>query len=141
ALHQYQRSLAGNAPYDVQVTISDNDNASGAADAQLTVNSVGQTDINLDLASATINEGNTATLNGSFTDASANTHKVVVNWGDGSLNTTLSLDANVSTFSANHQYLDNLPGNAPYTIQVTVSNQSNASVNASAQRSEEHTSE
>ena len=59
---------------------------------------------------------------GSFTSSGANeTHTITLAWGDGSPNTVLNLAAGVWAFSAPHQYLDNLPSNAPYTISVTVS--------------------
>src|SRR5262245_66166588 len=50
-------------------------------------------------------------------------HTVTITWGDGSPQTVLALSAGAFTFSADHQYLDNLPGNAAYTIGVTVTNQ------------------
>jgi hypothetical protein len=76
------------------------------------------------LTASTINEGQSATLGGTFTDPNAlNSHTVVVAWGDGSANTTLSLAAGVTSFSGvTHTYQDNLPNNAPYPITVTVSN-------------------
>ncbi len=71
-----------------------------------------------------INENGTATVSGSFTDPDAgNAHTVTISWGDGSLNTVLSLAANVFTYSAPHQYLDDNPTGTPsdnYPITVTV---------------------
>jgi hypothetical protein len=52
---------------------------------------------------------------------------VVIDWGDGSANTTLNLAAGVLTFGAPHQYLNNQPGNAPFTITVTVTDKDGGS--------------
>ena len=49
---------------------------------------------------------------------------MVISWGDGSADTTLSLDAGVLTFSTDHQYLDN--GTA-LGISVNVTDKDNAS--------------
>jgi hypothetical protein len=61
-------------------------------------------------------------LGGTFTAPNPlDSHTVVVAWGDGSANTTLSLGSGVYSFSGvSHTYPDNLPNNAPYTITVTV---------------------
>jgi streptogramin lyase len=85
------------------------------------------------LTAATINEGQSATLGGTFTDPDAqDTHTVVVSWGDGSANTTLSLGSGVFSFSGvSHTYQDNLPGNSPYYIAVTVTDNHGASASGS----------
>jgi hypothetical protein len=71
-----------------------------------------------------INENDTATLNGAFSDLdAADTHTVVVTWGPGEGSTTLSLAAGVLTFSATHQYLDDKPSGTlsdVYPIGVTI---------------------
>src|SRR5262249_20808433 len=58
---------------------------------------------------------------------SQDAHTVTIPWGDGTPPTILSLPAGVFTFSVYHQYLDNLPGNAPYSICITVTNKAGAS--------------
>ncbi|HLJ96242.1 MAG TPA: PKD domain-containing protein, partial [Gemmataceae bacterium] len=134
ANHQYQQNLPGDAPYTIQATVSDEDNASGTASTQVTVSNVAPSNLNLNFANAGINEGDAATLNGTFTDPGAlDTHTVVINWGDGSANTILNLPAGVLNFNANHPYLQNLPGDAPYTARVTVSDEDNASTSAGMQ--------
>src|SRR5439155_1328063 len=111
ASHQYQNNLPGDAPYSVQVSVSDEDDASGSAGTPVTVKNVAPGILGLDLANATINEGDTATLSGTFGDPGVlDAHTVVINWGDGSGNTTLNLNAGVLSFSAQHAYADNLPG-------------------------------
>ena len=77
---------------------------------------------------AWVNETGTATLTGSFTDPdAADTHTVVINWGSGEGTTTLNLAAGVTTFSANHTYLDDAPAGTAsdvYTVSATVSDAS-----------------
>ena len=52
----------------------------------------------------------TPLLNGTFADPGLlDTHTVVIHWGDGSANTTLSLDAGVLKFNADHQYQPSHP--------------------------------
>jgi hypothetical protein len=132
--HRYLDNRPGNAPYPITATVTDDDGASGAGSTSVTVNNVAPTDVNLDLAAPTINEGGTASLSGSFTDPGPlDTHTVVIDWGDGSPATTLSLAAGVLSFSGvSHRYLDNQPGNAPYSIRTTVTDDDGASGSGSA---------
>ena len=64
---------------------------------------------------ASINEGGTYTVGGSFTDSGAGPWTATVNYGDGSGNQALTLNAD-KTFNLTHVYADN--GN--YTVTVTV---------------------
>jgi hypothetical protein len=131
ANHRYLDELPGNAPYTVQVTVADPDNASTSASIPLTVNNATPSNLQLSFANTSISEGDTAMLNGSFTDPGVlDTHTVVINWGDGSATTTLNLAANVLNFTANHPYVSSLPDDAPYTVQVTVTDEENASTSA-----------
>jgi hypothetical protein len=67
-----------------------------------------------------INEGGSTTLSGSFSDTGVTgTHTVSIAWNDGNTDTVV-LAADVRDFSVPHPYADNLPGNAPYVIGVTV---------------------
>jgi PKD repeat protein len=72
-----------------------------------------------------INENDTATVSGTFSDLDAlDTHTVVINWGPGEGSTTLNLVAGVLSFSATHQYLDDNPIGTlsdVYPIGITVS--------------------
>src|SRR5205823_4657567 len=47
-------------------------------------------------------------------------HVVTIDWGDGSTRSVVNLNAGVVTFSASHQYRNNRPGNAPYPVQLTL---------------------
>src|SRR5207237_1111024 len=119
----------------VTVTVSDSDANTASASTSITVNNVPPVIPagGLKLSAATINEGDAVNLTGTFTDPGPlETHTVVINWGDGSADTTLSLGANVLRFSANHPYQNNRPGNAPYTIGVTVTDQDKGSASTSA---------
>jgi hypothetical protein len=77
-----------------------------------------------DVTAPPINENDTATVNGAFTDLdSGDTHTVVITWGPDEGSTTLTLAAGESTFSATHQYLDDNPTGTlsdVYSISVTV---------------------
>jgi hypothetical protein len=80
--------------------------------------------LQLTLQSASINEGSYASLSGSFVNPNpVDTNTVVINWGDGSANTTLNLAAGVLTFTGvTHQYLDQPDGvpSGSCSISVTV---------------------
>jgi hypothetical protein len=132
AKHQYLDNLPGNAPYAIHVVLTDANGGSTSADTQVVVQDVAPASLQLGFGSTTLNEGDTATLNGSFTDSGTqDAHTVVIDWGDGSAATTLKLGPGVLTFSATHPYLNNLPGNAPYAIQVSVSDPDKGSVSSS----------
>jgi uncharacterized repeat protein (TIGR01451 family) len=73
----------------------------------------------LDITSP-INEDDTATISGTFVADAGDTHTVVITWGAGEGSTTLTLGTGVGSFSTTHQYVDNLPGDAPYSVGVTV---------------------
>src|SRR5262249_47649371 len=120
------------SPFTVSATVTDKDSASAAATTSVTVHNVAPSGVTLSASPATINENDTTTVSGSFSDpGTQDTHTVVIHWGDGSADTTLNLAAGVLTFSASHQYLDNNPGDAPFTISATVTDKDNASASGS----------
>src|SRR5262249_12726136 len=117
-----------NGTYVVTLMATDKDAGVGTASATLTVSNTPPSQITVTAGPATINEGDTTTLTGTFTDPGAlDTHTVAINWGDGSAVTALNLAAGVFAFSAAHTYLDNRPGNAPFPVTVTVTDSSNGS--------------
>jgi hypothetical protein len=67
-------------------------------------------------SSAVINQGDTLTVGGTFTDPVTQAHTVVVSWGDNTANTSLPLASGVLTFSTSHPYAQG--GN--FEIHVTV---------------------
>ncbi|TMQ31845.1 MAG: PKD domain-containing protein [Planctomycetota bacterium] len=122
--HQY----LDNGSHHVSASVT-NKNGAGSGSATLTVNNVTPANVNLTLASASINENDSATLSGTFTDpGTLDTHTVLINWGDGSANTTLALGAGVLSFGpVSHQYLDNLPSGSTYPITATVTDKDKGS--------------
>jgi hypothetical protein len=124
----YTYAAAGT--YSVTGTITDKDGASVSSTFAVVVDTV-PTISTLGLASTTINENDVATLSGTFTDPDAgDTHKITINWGDGSASTTVNLAAGVLNFSPTHRYLDN-PAGSPsgsFTINVTVADNMSGSV-------------
>jgi hypothetical protein len=80
-----------------------------------------------------INEGSTATLTGTIVDPDPlDTHTLVINWGDGSANTTINLAAGATTFSGTHPYLEESASqpNGSYPISLTVQDNDGAQANA-----------
>ena len=77
--------------------------------------------VQVNLSSTTINEGDSVTLNGAFEDpGTLDTHVVTVYWGDGD-SSTIELAAEVYAFSATHTYLDNATGTAASDFWISVS--------------------
>jgi hypothetical protein len=79
------------------------------------------------IAGATINEGGSYSANGSYSDPGTGPWTATVNYGDGSGNLPLTLNAD-KTFALSHTYADN----GTYNVVVTVNNgTAQASANAS----------
>ena len=114
--------------YNVSVTVSDDDTGSNTQSTGITVSNVAPANVSVNVSLSSINENDSVTLSGSFTDPGVeDTHTVVINWGDGSPDTTLNLGAGVLAFSGvTHQYLDDgaSPGNGTpsdvHIVTVTV---------------------
>jgi hypothetical protein len=65
-----------------------------------------------------INEGGTGTLRIRFLDPGiTDRHTLRIDWGDGVVESIL-LDAGTRDFTLLHQYLSNLPGDAPYLVSI-----------------------
>jgi len=133
--HQYV-TTPGNAAsgsYTISVTVTDQDGGSANATTSVTVDSVAPSNLQLGLSAASINEGSSTSLSGSFADpAIQDTRTIAITWGDGGTS-TVNLAAGVTTFSGiSHQYLDN-PAGAPtgsFTISVSVTDQNGGSTSA-----------
>jgi hypothetical protein len=115
--------------FAVSVTISDDDlGTTTLAGRTVTVNNVAPTVLGFTVnggTTATINENQTVTLNGSFTDPalgiSTESFTVIVTWGDGS---TSPATASGGNFTATHAYTDDNPTGTPsdtYIVSVAVS--------------------
>ena len=75
----------------------------------ITVNNVAPSNVQI-APLATIDENDFATLNLTFDDpGTLDTHKVEIDWGDGSAVETLTVTAGSRFFSTTHQYLDDNP--------------------------------
>lgn len=112
--------------------------ADGVVDAnftRVTVNNVAPT-LTLSPMATTVDEGSGITVAGSFADPGLlDGHTLVVSWGDGSENTTVTIPAGGgTTFSAAHVYLDDDPSLTPsdtvnVVIKLTDSDGGKATVN------------
>lgn len=108
----------------VTITATDDDGSSTTM-FSLTVNNVDPVLGPLSLSAAVIDEDDSVTLAGSFTDVGVlDTHTVSVDWGDGNVTSaTVTQGSGSGTFTASHQYLDDNPTGTlsdVYTITVTV---------------------
>ena len=133
--HQYRDDNPTATPsdsYAIVLTLSDGSN-SDSDSAAVTVNNVAPVLSNLAANPTVLTVGGSTTVSGNFSDAgAADTHRIVIDWGDGSPATILDPAANVNAFSAPHQYAasgvfnisvtatDDDGGSAGGTISVTV---------------------
>src|SRR5262249_52733605 len=77
----------------------------------------------------TILEGQTATLQGTFTDpGSLDTFTLSVNWADGTPTQSVSLPAGATSFQLTHTYTQEAP--VPYQINVTLTDKDGGSATA-----------
>lgn len=104
-----------------------NSAGSSAVDKNIRINirNVAPTINELALSSTVINENDTITLTGSFTDPGiADNHKITINWGDGTTSVLTKAERQLTrTFQLSHQYLDDTPTGTPsdlLPITVTV---------------------
>ncbi len=67
-----------------------------------------------------VDEGSPVTVEGSFAEPPpGDAHTVEIDWGDGGMS-DVPLSAGTTSFSADHAYADDSPAEAPWTIQITV---------------------
>ncbi len=94
--------------YTIKATVTDDDTLFASASATLTVNNVAPSNLAVTQSPVSINENDSTTLTGTFSDlGTLDTHTVNHRLGDGSPNTVLSLAAGVLSIPAtSHQYLD-----------------------------------
>jgi hypothetical protein len=86
------------------------------------------------VTAAPVNENQSTILSVTFTDPDmSEAHTVVINWGDGQVETSTNLSAGITNYSATHFYPDN-PNNPSgnYTANITVLDQYQTSVSTSA---------
>src|SRR5262249_43969976 len=105
---------ADEGSYAVTVSVDDDDGGSDSTSATITVLSVPP--MVQPLADVSLNEGDTYSATGSFTDPGADTWTASVDYGDGAGVQPLTLNPDKS-FNLNHVYDDN----GRYSVTVTVS--------------------
>jgi len=117
-----------NGSYDVRLTVSDEDGGSANAISQ-TMNVTNVAPASVVLMPTPLDANRVTTLAGTFTDPGAlDTHTVVISWGDGTPDSTVSLAAGVLTFSITHQYVNNPTNGADaFVITATVIDKDNES--------------
>ena len=131
--HQYLNEPAGgtSGTYPITVTVTDSDTQAAVGSTNVTVTNVAPSAIGLTLHNATLNEGGSTWISGTFADAGTqDIHTVDVNWGDGTAHTTIDLAAGVLSFSSAsnpHTYTEE----GPYTVTVTVTDEDGESASAS----------
>ena len=106
----------------ISATVNNSRTGSVTATHALTVNNAAPS-VSASLNVATISENGSVTLTGSFTDAGvADTHSLVINWGDGSSTVPVTAANGAGTFTATHQYKDDNPtGTASDTYTISLS--------------------
>src|SRR5205085_2086775 len=82
--------------YTISATVTDKDGGAGGATSAVEVDNGAPTNLSLTPGASKILENGSITLNGIPTDpGTLDTHTVVINWGDKSTPTTVSLGAGV----------------------------------------------
>jgi PKD repeat protein len=121
-------TYAASGTYTARLTVTDSLGLAQTASTTVTINNLPPANLSLTQSATSINEGSSLNLGGSFTDAgAADTHQVVINWGDGSANTTVNLATGVLSFSGvSHQYQDNPTGQPAGSYSISVSVTDNA---------------
>ena len=112
----------GGVVYHITYTYNAETAELGTGNDVALIDSASLSGVGLNLAASVLSENDSVSLSGAFNDpGSTLAHTVTINWGDGSAATVVNLDASVFQFdNVTHQYADNLPESADYTIHVTV---------------------
>jgi hypothetical protein len=120
--HLYVDNAPGNQPYQVSITAVDDDTGTTTVTTPLMVQDVAPTVALVSITPTELNEGNSATVTGTFSDPGVNdSFTVEVNWGDGSQPTTINLPAGSHDFTFTHLYVDDNPSSTSTDLnKVTV---------------------
>ncbi len=113
--------------YDIDVTVEDNDDGVGVAQTSVTVANVDPTIGLISLSAATINEAQSVTVSGSFSDpalgVSTESFTGTAVWSDG-VATALSIDQNTGAFSTSRSFPDDHPMTGTpfdlFTVEITI---------------------
>ncbi len=128
ASHTYADNHHVGTPYEVTITVTDNDGDSDEITEIQTVNNIPPSLATPVVAPAPSSEGEAVTLSADFTDpGTLDTHTCVIDWGDGTP-PAAGVIANMNC-SASHTYADDNPSNSAsddYTITVTITDNDGA---------------
>jgi uncharacterized delta-60 repeat protein len=131
-MHQYSDDNPSGTPWDnytINLSLSDSNGGNTTDSTALTVNNLPPALSSITVNPGTINAGGTTTLSGNISDVGTfDTHQIVINWGDGSPNTTLNLPPGATAFNANHQYNNS----GVFNIAITATDDDTGSTNAGA---------
>ncbi len=113
ATHIYLNNPAGRADgsFAIGVTATSLNGTTGKASASVIVDNLPPSITGMVLSEATIDEGGTIVVSGSFTDAGVlDTHTATITWGDGTKSPATVTESNGSgTFTASHLYNEDSP--------------------------------
>lgn len=131
--HQYLDDSPTGSPVDnmpINVKVTDDDTGSVTGSTMIKVTNV--VPVILTLSATSVNENGTVVLSGTYGDlGTQDTHKLTINWGEGSAVTYAVIGG---SFSFTHQYLDDNPtGSASdvYTIGIVLTDDDTGSVTSS----------
>lgn len=120
--------------YAISVTVTDNNNLTATDTTSVTVNNVAPQLTNV-AVTPTIDENGVVTLSGNIVDpGTQDTFTLLVDWGEGTPQ-SLSYAAGTTTFSLNHQYLDDNPTGTlqdTYTIKLALTDDDSGQATVSA---------
>jgi hypothetical protein len=127
----------GSGIYIITALASDDDGGvSTPRKLTVTANNVPPVITSANLDRATVNENDSVTVSGGFSDPGASeSFTGTADWGDGTPISSLTIDQTHRTYSASHRYLDN-PGSGTsgaYTIHAVVSDGKDSSLPATVQ--------
>lgn len=131
AVHQYRddHPLTGTSSdaFDIQVTVTDSTGLSDDGTNQVTVNNVAPEIESINFSSSSINEGDSVTVSGTFSDSAlavaTETFTGTAVWSDGVV-TAVSIDGNAGTYSTTRLFLDDDPVTGTpfdlFTVDITL---------------------
>jgi uncharacterized delta-60 repeat protein len=109
---------AGSGSFSIDLTLEDDAGGTDIDSASVTVNNVAPQLSSVGASPSTITAGGSTTVSGNISDASPNdSFAVVINWGDGTANTTLNIGAGETSFTSEHEY--NSTGTKSVVVTVT----------------------
>lgn len=121
----------GPSDHTVAARIIDKDGGFTEYATVVHVNNVDPVVTSVQASAATINEGDSITLMGTFSDpGTADSFTLTVSWGDGTTPDSVPLAAGATSFTLGHQYRDDNPTNTPAdanTIVVTITDKDGGS--------------